>query len=610
MDRNAIIGLVLMLGLALGYQAYFAPEVEPQSEAIERQTAVEPSTLTTEVQPAQNQNLTTPGTSSASSASSASGPATVDSTLASFTPQTLSLRSDRLEVVFSTQGGAPISATLQDGYTDFWNKEPIQLWAPGSQKITWSHGDNSTEEMAFDVRSVTESHLVLVPRIECDLHAIHYDLIGYNLSTQLVYAGGVRETGFHWHMDGMHNEKGIDWERQHSSVYYREKGRGRSYLYEGREDEAIIEDDPFEWVAFKQNYFSAIVSAPAGFSRGGVISAPPVETDTVVNMRYAADMILPTTMAGDGSSAYLDFYFGPNDLQHLKTTGLEEVGRIIDFGWWIFGWVNRNFIFPLYQFLTGFIGSAGLIVFVLTILIKSLLFPITWKNYLSSAKMRVLRPDIDKINEENEEPMVRQQATMKLYRESGVNPLAGCLPGLLQVPILYAMFRFFPANIELRGRSFLWADDLAAYDSILDLSFTIPMYGAHVSGFTILMAASTFFYTRLTMGNAPQPTQPGMPNMKVMMQIMPVFMLFFFNRFAAGLSLYYLIANLVTISQVLVIKHFFIDEEKIRAKIDSNQATPKGKSKFQSRMDDMQKEQQKRASEMKQQRDKARKKRK
>ena len=204
----------------------------------------------------------------------------------------------------------------------------------------------------------------------------------------------------------------------------------------------------------------------------------------------------------------------------------------------------------------------------------------------------------------------RQQATMKLYRDSGVNPLAGCIPQLIQMPLLYAMFRFFPANIELRGKSFLWADDLGAYDSILDLPFEIPFYGAHVSGFTLLMAGSMFFYMGQTMSQQAAPTQPGMPDMRIMAKIMPLFMLFFFNKFASGLSLYYFMANLVTIGQVGVVKRFFIDEDKIREKIKAKQETPKPEKKkggFAQRLEAMQKEQQKRADEMKDQRDKARK---
>jgi YidC/Oxa1 family membrane protein insertase len=220
---------------------------------------------------------------------------------------------------------------------------------------------------------------------------------------------------------------------------------------------------------------------------------------------------------------------------------------------------------------------------------------------MSSAKMRVLRPEIDEINAKHEDdPMARQQETMALYRKTGVNPLAGCLPALLQMPILYAMFRFFPSNIDMRGQSFLWADDLGAYDSVLDLPFSIPFYGAHVSGFTFLMAVSTFFYMRLTMANQPaQPQQPGMPNMKVIQQMFPFMMLFFFNKFASGLSLYYLAANVVSMGQMLVIKQFLIDEDKIRERIEENKAKPRKKSSFQERLEQMQKEQAAKTKEIK-----------
>jgi YidC/Oxa1 family membrane protein insertase len=313
---------------------------------------------------------------------------------------------------------------------------------------------------------------------------------------------------------------------------------------------------------------------------------------------------VPLKFAAGNAASSFQFYFGPNEIEALNATELGEVDRIIDYGWWIFGWVNRNLILPLYNVLNHSIASAGLIILIITLVIKLVLSPITWKNFMSSAKMRVLKPEMDTINEQHkDDAMARQQAMMSLYRETGVNPLAGCLPALLQMPILYAMFRFFPANIDLRGKSFWWADDLGAYDSILDLPFSIPMYGSHVSGFTVLMAASTFFYMRLTMASQPsQPQQPGMPNMKVIQQIFPFMMLFFFNRYAAGLSLYYLTANVISIGQMYAIKAFFVDEDKIRAKIDAKKAQPKKKSSFQERLEQMQAEQQKRTKEIKQNR--------
>ena len=442
------------------------------------------------------------------------------------------------------------------------------------------------------------------------MRELAYTIDGYVLDVQARFEDARGEVGFQWQADGRHNEKGLEWERQRSSIYYREQGRGRDYLYEGRDDDTEIED-PVEWVAFKQNYFSAIVGSDVGFNSGKLRSLPPVdEADTTINMRFGMDVTLPTADIDGREIANVKFYFGPNMTSAASsTTGWGEIGRVIDFGWWIFGWINRNLIFPTYTLLAGYIGSAGLIVLVMTLLIKSVLFPITWKNYLSSAKMKVLKPDIQEINDkfpDQEDAMQRQQETMKLYRESGVNPLAGCIPQLIQAPLLYAMFRFFPANIELRGKSFLWADDLAAYDSILNLPFEIPFYGAHVSGFTLLMAGSMFFYMNQNMAQQAAPTQPGMPDMRIMMRIMPLFMLFFFNKYASGLSLYYFMANVVTIGQVRAVKKLFIDEDKIREKIKAKQAAPKEEKKkggFAQRLETMQQEQQKRAEEMKKQRD-------
>jgi YidC/Oxa1 family membrane protein insertase len=309
----------------------------------------------------------------------------------------------------------------------------------------------------------------------------------------------------------------------------------------------------------------------------------------------------------------LHFYFGPNDLNELETTGLEEAGRIIDYGWWIFGWVNRNVILPVYGFVAKYIGNMGLIILVLTLIIKSALFPVTWKNYMSSAKMRLLRPELNEINDRlKDDSMERQKETMELYRKTGVSPMAGCIPGLLQMPILYAMFRFFPSNIDLRGQSFLWADDLGAFDSILNLPFSIPFYGAHVSGFTLLMASSMFIYMRMTMANQSMPTQPGMPDMKTIQTIMPFTMLFFFNGFASGLSMYYFTANVVSIGQMLTIKRFFINEEKIKAKLDDNRskAGARKKPSFMERLQEAAKEQEKKQKEMERKKNDSRAKRK
>ena len=591
MDRNTITGFLLIFAMVIVYQLYFVPV----PEASETTTTTAPAPETPE------EVIDLP---------SANGALVVDST---YTAQTVLMSSAELDVEISTDGANIVKAELKDGYLDFWNQQPIQLWTENGSDVNWVARGEGSYNQRFDIVESSPEKVVLATRGDGPLRGLTYTLEGYLLNVQARFEDARGEVGFQWQADGRHNEKGLEWERQRSSIYYREQGRGRDYLYEGRDDEAEIED-PVEWVAFKQNYFSAIVGSEAGFNSGKLRSLPPVnEEDSTINMRFGMDVTLPTADIDGREIAAVQFYFGPNDVKTLNTTGWGEIGRVIDFGWWIFGWINRNIIFWVYSFLAQHIGSAGLIVLVMTLLIKSVLFPITWKNYVSSAKMRVLKPDLEVINEkypDQDDAVQRQQETMKLYRDSGVNPIAGCIPQLIQAPLLYAMFRFFPANIELRGKSFLWAEDLAAYDSILNLPFEIPFYGAHVSGFTLLMAGSMFIYANQNMAQQAAPTQPGMPDMRIMMRIMPLFMLFFFNRYASGLSLYYFMANVVTIGQVTAVKKFFIDEDKIREKIKAKQATPKEakkKSGFAERLETMQKEQQKRAEDMKKQRDQSRK---
>ena len=592
MDRNTITGFLLIFAMVIVYQLYFvpAPEVLPEGQT---QAAATPET------PSPVANFPT-----------ASANALLDST---YVPQVATLRSDVLEVEVSTDGGIPVRATLKDGYLDYWRHQPIQLWTEGGSNMNFIARGEGSYDQRFDVVSQADNEVVLANLGDGPLRSLTWTINDYLVDVRAEFADARGEVGFQWQADGAHNEKGIDVERQKSSIYYREQGRGRDYLSEGTDKSTDIEE-PVEWVAFKQNYFSAIVGTDVGFTSGRLRSLPPTDaTDTTMTMRYGMDVALPTEDVDGREVADLRFYFGPNDASTLKTTGWDEIGRVIDFGWWIFGWINRNLIFPIYAFLASYIGSAGLIILILTLLIKSVLFPITWKNYVSSAKMRVLKPDMEALQAkypDQDDAMQRQQETMKLYRDSGVNPLAGCIPQLIQMPLLYAMFRFFPANIELRGKSFLWADDLGAFDSILDLPFEIPFYGAHVSGFTVLMAGSMYIYMGQTMAQQAAPSQPGMPDMRVMAKIMPFFMLFFFNKFASGLSLYYFIANLITIGQVTTVKKFFIDEDKIREKIKAKQAEPKDekkKSSFAERLEAMQKEQQKKADEMKRQRDQARK---
>jgi len=635
MDKNTIIGFVLMFALLMGYNWYTAPTEEELAEmerVAEEEAAIQDQALwdeSSKAGDAPSQQEVTGTVSIDVPEIDSLGTLTISQELrAKYGPFALSiygenkeyaLTSHVLDVRINSRGGLPTSATLVDGNLRYRDGKAIELWdtdrssmdllfdVPGTGRLKMSELNfllTSETDTTMYLRAVTESGGAI---------EITHTLNGYELDTRITFRGLDREVlpeqHLVWSATGLRNEKGLEWERQHTSIFFKEEGRGRDYLSEGRSDEEIIEYD-LEWVAFKQDFFSALVSRDGGFKVGAILTNELFEDDTTSTLRFKADLPMVAEVRGNTMEHELSFYFGPNDLKLLNNTGLEEAGRIIDYGWWIFGWVNRNFILPIYDFLNTRIASAGLIILIITLIIKMFLFPITWKNFLSSAKMKMLRPDIEKINEEHkDDSTARQQATMELYRKTGVNPMAGCLPALLQMPVLYAMFRFFPANIDLRGKSFLWADDLAAFDSVIDLPITIPMYGSHISGFTVLMAISIFFYMRMTTANQPpQASQPGMPNMKVIQNIIPFTMLFFFNKFASGLSLYYLAANLVSIGQMLIIKRYFIDEDQILATIDANVKNPKKKSAFQERLAEMQQEQVKKTKEIKASKNKRKKK--
>jgi YidC/Oxa1 family membrane protein insertase len=624
MDKNTIIGFVLMFTLLMGYNWYTAPTEEElaQMELAEAEADAALEAQSLQVNQVQAERLTEELVAENALTNlefdSLGQFAVSDELRKKYGPlaravygqdKEFRIKSSVLDLMLDSRGGLPISATLTDGNVRSRDGEAIELWdanrssmdlyfdVPGTGRIKMT-------DLNFNSKSETDSTIYLTSETTTGKIEVRHNLEGYELKTRITFIGfdGIvlPEQKFVWSATGLRNEKGLEWERQHTSIFYKEEGRGRDYLSEGRSDEETVEYN-LEWMAFKQDFFSALVAVDGGFEKGAILSNQLFEEDTTSTLLFSADLPMVAKSLGGTMEHNLSFYFGPNDLELINATGLTEVGKIIDYGWWIFGWVNRNFILPLYDYLNARFVSAGLIILIITLIIKMFLFPITWKNFLSSAKMKMLRPQIEKINEDHpEDKVARQQATMELYRKSGVNPMAGCLPALLQMPILYAMFRFFPANIDLRGKSFLWADDLAAYDSILDLPFEIPLYGAHISGFTVLMAISMFFYMRMTTaGQPPQPKQAGMPDMKMIQNFIPFTMLFFFNKFAAGLSLYYLVANLVSIGQMLIIKRYFINEDKILANIDENVKNPKKKSAFQERLTEMQKVQTQKTKEIK-----------
>lgn len=375
------------------------------------------------------------------------------------------------------------------------------------------------------------------------------------------------------------------------TVYYKYFDDDVDYLSETKDDEEKLVSK-IKWVSFKQQFFSSTLIAENSFATALVnVSTNEESTDELYLRDMKAQLEIPFNTIGDQSFP-MSFYFGPNKYKGLRNYNL-DLEQQIPLGWSFFlmHWINRFIVIPVFNFLEGHIASYGLIILILTLLLKIFLFPIAYKTYVSSAKMRVLKPEIDEIAAKfpkKEDSVKKQQATMAFYKKAGVNPMAGCVPMLLQFPFLIAMFRFFPAAFELRQQSFLWATDLSSYDSIWTFpnGFNIPFYGDHISLFTLLMTVSTIFYTRIN--NQMMASSQQMPGMKVMMYMMPIMFLGIFNNYASGLSYYYFLANVITFGQMFLIKRF-IDEDALRKKLQANKAKPKKKSNFSKKLEEMQK---------------------
>ena len=401
-----------------------------------------------------------------------------------------------------------------------------------------------------------------------------------------------------WANTTFQNEKGFQNENMYTTLSYRfpdETSIEELGMSEGAKSKNI--STQVNWVAFKQQFFSSVFIAPDNVSYANLAFDTAAPESSLLKT-FTAQMGVPYTPQTEGYD--FAFYFGPNKYSILKKIG-EPGGadiyleRLVPLGWGIFGWVNRWCVIPVFDFLRNYIGSFGIIILILVILVKLVISPLTYKSYVSMAKMRLIKPQVDELNKKypkKEDAMKKQQATMELYKKAGINPMGGCIPMLIQMPILIAMFRFFPASIELREQPFLWADDLSSYDSIVNLPFSIPFYGDHVSLFALLMAVSLFGYSWFNYQQTAS-SQPQMAGMKFMMvYMMPIMMLFWFNSYSSGLCYYYLLSNIFTIGQTLVIRRM-VDDNKIHAIMQANAAKKsKGKkSKFQQRYEELMRQQ-------------------
>lgn len=449
-----------------------------------------------------------------------------------------------------------------------------------------NNGDNKVLSMRLKTSST--NYLEYRYELKPDDYMLNFSVKSQGLSTVLNTS---QDISLDWKLKGRRQAKSISYENRYTRLTYEHDGGKVDKLAQMNDDEETEAD--VTWLSFRQHFFSSILVPNQPLSSVALSSKDLVEDeeiDTIYTKSYTAKFALNA----QGGELNNDFglYFGPTDSKELKqyNKNLEES---IPFGWGIFGWINKNLFIPLFSGLSS-IFPYGVAIIIMTIIVRLVLSPVLYKSYLSQAKMKILKPEITEINEKHKDnAMKRQQETMALYSKAGASPVSGCLPALLQLPVFYALFMFFPTAFDLRQKSFLWAEDLSSYDTILELPFNIPFYGDHVSLFPILAAIAIFFYMKMTTGQqvASQPTQEGMPDMGKMMKYMiyfsPLLMLIFFNNYASGLSLYYFISNLITIGIMLVIKKVILDEDKIHAQIQENKKKPKKQSKFQRRMQEM-----------------------
>jgi YidC/Oxa1 family membrane protein insertase len=517
----------------------------------------------------------------------------------------LTLENENLKVKLSNKGARIVSVVLKNYKTH--DKKPLELFnedsssfnlnlnienrvvntsdlyfvATGDNKMV-SAGDSAIA--SFKLAAADGKYLELVYSLKGNDFIVRskLNLVGM----QDLISPQTKEFSLNWSLNLPSHEKNIIGERAATTIYFKSKEEGVDYLSE-TSDEKDNTPANVKWVSFKSQFFASSLIAEKEFEKPLSVETRTENGSIKYIKTTSAQVALPYNHSPAESIGY-SFYFGPNHYNTLKKYEIDLENQV-PLGWGIFGWVNRFIVIPVFHFFGGFGWNYGIVILCLTLVFKTLLFPLTYKAYLSAAKMRVLKPEMDEINKkyENGDPLKKQQETMGLYRSAGVNPMGGCLPMLLQLPILIALFRFFPSSIELRQQAFLWADDLSSFDSVLKLGFNIPFYGDHVSLFALLMTISTVIYTYTN--SQMTPTDPNMAAMKWMMYLMPVVFLGVMNSSSSGLSYYYFIANLITIAQQLVMRKF-VDENAIYSKIQENKAKPVTKSKFQQRLEEMAKQ--------------------
>ena len=592
MDKNSITGIILIAILVVGYNIMFPPVFE------ETNTSGQDTTSTTvimeEVVEKTAELLIDENIENSNVSQELSSKYGAFSISALGHDEEILIENDKLQFLISSRGGRISSAILKEYQTsdslplNLVNKDSstfnIQFFSQNriinTQDLFFTAYQKTSNSISMRLMAEDDRYLEYVYTLREGEYMMDFQINSRGLNSLIPVNQNVLELDWTLHLP--HTEKSIENERMYSTAYYKYLNDEVDYLSETKDDDEVLSGKA-QWIGFKHQFFSSVLINNSGFERSAMIKAETNEGSNRFVRKLSANISLPYSHKTE-ESIDLQFYFGPNHYTTLASYNM-DLERMIPLGWGIFRWVNKYAVIPIFNWLDKSISNYGIIILILTIIIKMALAPFTLKAYKSQAKMKVLKPEMDKIQEKYKEkdPMKAQQEVMALYKKTGVNPLGGCLPMVLQMPILFAMFRFFPASIELRQKSFLWADDLSSYDSIMSLPFEIPFYGDHVSLFTLLMTISTILYTRMNS----QMSGPQMAQMKWMMYLMPIMFLGFFNNYAAGLSYYYFLANMITFGQQFVMRKFFINEEVIMSQIENNKKKPVKKSKFQKRLEEM-----------------------
>ena len=510
------------------------------------------------------------------------------------------IENDDLILKFSSKGGQLVEALLKN-FSDY-KGDPLYLIKDGNQNINLNFSTSlgklvNTSDYNFKstVKNSSESTTINMILSVSENQFLNFEYViprkGFMMDFSIISSGfknivdNKKSIYLNWDLKAFRQAKSAEYENRYSQLYYQFDGDDTDYLssYSDSDDT----EDSVSWISYGQHFFNSILVLENPSNEVFFESKKLFEDegkDVVYTKNYSSK--IPLGLSGSEFNSNMNLYIGPNDYDILKNYE-NNISNSIYFGWGIFGWINRFIYFPLFGFL-GKYFSAGLAVILMTIITRLAMSPVTYKTYVSQARMKVIKPEITELNEKYKNDAIKkQQETMKLYNKAGANPLLGCVPALFQLPVFYALFCFFPIAFPLRGKPFLWADDLSSYDVIAELPFSIPFYGDHVSLLPILASIAIFFYTMMSSGAQMQPTQPGMPNMKFIMYLMPVMMLFFFNNYASAFSLYYFISNILTILIMLMIKHFIIDEDKIRLQIQENKKKPTTQNRFQRKMKEM-----------------------